>query len=150
MNLIVEELAQNPVLKKMYEQWCALEQQKYETYTSAVQKFPPLEANKVFKPIKNAVIRAVLEMEFSTEIFTEYNEDGIGEIESDKDLYVKRTVEYKSACSELYKTTISRKRSRCCWLKLKREISSPFLMLEKCIGTDCLAKKLFRNPINIL
>lgn len=60
---IVAELAKNPVLKKMYEEWCALEQQKYETYTSAVQKFPPLEENKVFKPIKNAVIKAVSEIE---------------------------------------------------------------------------------------
>ena len=64
---IVAELAKNPVLKKMYEEWCALEQQKYETYTSAVQKFPPLEKNKVFKPIKNAVIRAVLEMDSPTQ-----------------------------------------------------------------------------------
>lgn len=65
VNLIVAELAQNTVLKKMYAEWCKLEQQKYETYTSAVQKFPLLEENKVFKPIKNAVIRAVLDMDFS-------------------------------------------------------------------------------------
>ena len=68
---IVAELAKNPVLKKMYEEWCALEQQKYETYTNAVQKFPPLEENKVFKPIKNSVIRAVLEMDFVNEFQTE-------------------------------------------------------------------------------
>ncbi len=74
---IVAELAKNPVLKKMYEEWCALEQQKYETYTSAVQKFPPLEENKVFKPIKNAVIRAVLEMPFSERNFTEYKDSGM-------------------------------------------------------------------------
>ena len=61
---IVAELAKNPVLKKMYDEWCALEQQKFETYTSAVQKFPPLEENKAFKPIKNAVIHAVLDMQF--------------------------------------------------------------------------------------
>lgn len=100
---IVSLLAQNPVLKKMYEEWCKLEQQKYETYTSAVQKFPPLEENKVFKPIKNAVIRAVLEMDISTEVFSEYDEDKIGEAESDKNLYIKWTAEYKSACFELYK-----------------------------------------------
>lgn len=63
VDLIVAELAKNPVLKKMYDEWCRLEQQKYETYTSAVQKFPRLEENKAFKPIKNAVIRAVLDME---------------------------------------------------------------------------------------
>lgn len=62
---ITAELAKNPVLKKMYAEWCSLEQQKHETYTSAVQKFPPLEENKVFKPIKNAIIRAVLDMWYS-------------------------------------------------------------------------------------
>lgn len=62
---IVAELAKNPLLKKMYAEWCELEQQKYEIYTSAIQKFPPLEENKVFKPIKNAVIQAVLNMDFS-------------------------------------------------------------------------------------
>ncbi len=105
---IVAELAKNPVLKKMYEEWCVLEQQKYETYTSAVQKFPPLEENKVFKPIKNAVIRAVLEMDFSaqeldSEIFVEDSESNLGEAQSLSGLYIKWTAEYKSACSELYK-----------------------------------------------
>lgn len=100
---IVAELAKNPVLKKMYNEWCALEQKKYETYTSAVQKFPPLEENKVFKPIKNAVINAVLEMELSTDMFAEYDENVFDETESDRDLYIKWTAEYKSACSELYK-----------------------------------------------
>lgn len=61
---IVAELAKNPVLKKMYWQWCELEQRKYDTYTSAVKKFPPLEENKAFKPFKNAVIRAVLDMHY--------------------------------------------------------------------------------------
>lgn len=99
---IVSLLAQNPVLKKMYDEWCLLEQQKYETYTSAVQKFPPLEKNKVFKPIKNAVIRAVLEMDISTEMFAEYDDGAVDEGEPDKNLYIKWTAEYKSACCELY------------------------------------------------
>ena len=101
---IVSLLAQNPVLKKMYDEWCKLEQQKYETYTGAVQKFPPLEENKVFKPIKNAVIRAVLEMDFSMEMFSEYDENEIDEGEPDKKLYIKWTTEYKSACYKLYKS----------------------------------------------
>lgn len=74
---IVATLAKNPVLKKMYEEWCSLEQQKYETYTSAFQKFPPLEENKVFNPIKNAVIRAVLDMAFSTEMLAKYVEEKV-------------------------------------------------------------------------
>lgn len=105
---IIAELAKNPVLKKMYEEWCALEQQKYETYTSVVQKFPPLEENKVFKPIKNTIIRAVLNMdnlsqEPTSEMFLEQGENSFDETESNGDLYIKWTAKYKSACYELYK-----------------------------------------------
>ena len=85
---IVAELAKNPLLKKMYAEWCELEQQKYEIYTSAVQKFPPLEGNKVFKPIKNAVIKAVSEMEFPIHEIELNNDDEIliqEDLESDKE-----------------------------------------------------------------
>lgn len=105
---VVAELAKNSVLRKMYDEWCALEQQKYETYTSAVQKFPPLEENKVFKSIKNAVIQAVLEMdspaqELNSEMFVEVEEENLREAQSSSGLYIKWTAEYKSACTELYK-----------------------------------------------
>lgn len=105
---IVAELARNPVLKKMYDEWCALEQQKYETYTSAVQKFPPLEENKVFKPIKNAVIQAVWEMEspvqeLDSEMFSDSSKNDLGEAQSSSGICIKWTEEYKSACTELYK-----------------------------------------------
>ena len=59
---IVAMLAADPAIKKMYDEWCHLEQEKYATYTNAVKQFPPLNENKVFKPIKNSVINAVLEM----------------------------------------------------------------------------------------
>ncbi|MBP3855875.1 MAG: hypothetical protein IK990_09735, partial [Ruminiclostridium sp.] len=59
---IVAMLAADPAIKKMYDEWCRLEQEKYSTYTNAVKQFPPLHENKVFKPIKNSVINAVLEM----------------------------------------------------------------------------------------
>ena len=98
---IVAQLAKNPVLKKMYDEWCALEQQKYETYTSAVQKFPPLEENKVFKPIKNAVIQAVLQMdnsvqELDSEMFSDSSKNNLGEAQSSSGLYIKWIAEYKS------------------------------------------------------
>lgn len=105
---IVAELAKNPVLKKMYDEWCALEQQKYETYTSTVQKFSPLEENKVFNPIKNAVIQAVLQMdnpvqEFDSEMFSGSDENNLDKAQSSNGFYIKWTAEYKSACTELYK-----------------------------------------------
>ena len=83
---IVAELAKNPVLKKMYEEWCELERQKYETYTGAVQSFPALADNKAFKPIKNAVIRAVMDMDIPTEIeitMPSFTPDEIEEIADD-------------------------------------------------------------------
>ena len=85
---IVAELAKNPLLKKMYAEWCELEQRKYEVYTSAVQKFPPLEENKVFKPIKNAVIKVVSEMEFPVlEIEVNNDDENViqEELESDQE-----------------------------------------------------------------
>lgn len=105
---VVAELAKNSVLKKMYDEWCALEQQKYETYTSAVQKFPSLEENRVFKPIKNAVIQAVLQMDnpvqkLDSEMFVEVDEENLSEAQSSNGFYIKWTAEYKSACTELYK-----------------------------------------------
>ncbi|MBP3856102.1 MAG: hypothetical protein IK990_10890, partial [Ruminiclostridium sp.] len=59
---IVAMLAADPAIKKMYDEWCRLEQEKYATYTNAVKQFPSLHENKMFKPIKNSVINAVLEM----------------------------------------------------------------------------------------
>lgn len=59
---IVAMLAADSAIKKMYDEWCRLEQEKYATYTNAVKQFPPLQENDVFKPIKNSVINAVLEM----------------------------------------------------------------------------------------
>ena len=60
---IVVLLAADPAIKKMYDEWCRLEQEKYATYTNAVKQFPSLHENKVFKPIKNSVINAVVEMQ---------------------------------------------------------------------------------------
>ena len=81
---IVAELAKKPLRKKMYAVWCELEQQKYEVYTSAIQKFPPLEENKVFKPIKNAVIKAVSEMKFPVlEI----------EVDNDDEIFIQENLE---------------------------------------------------------
>ncbi len=59
---IVVMLADHPTIKKMYDEWCRLEQMKYATYTNAVKQFPPLHENKVFKPIKTSIINAVVEM----------------------------------------------------------------------------------------
>ena len=109
---IVAELAKNPVLKKMYEEWCELERQKYETYTGAVQSFPALADNKAFKPIKNAVIRAVMDMDIPTEIemtMPSFTPDEIEEISddlqediSDDHFHMNWRDNYKTACSLLY------------------------------------------------
>lgn len=109
---IVAELAKNPVLKKMYEEWCELERQKYETYTGAVQSFPALADNKAFKPIKNAVIRAVMDMDIPTEIeitMPSFTPDEIEEIAddtqediSDVRYHMNWRDNYKTACSLLY------------------------------------------------
>ncbi len=120
---IVTELAKNSTLEKMYAEWCALEQEKHQAYSSAVKQFPPLAENKVFKPIKNAVINTVLDMDFTLntsdcEIQEQENElpdivedepiaiedtEPQEEVCSQKKYYHKWSNEYKAACNILYK-----------------------------------------------
>ncbi len=109
---IVAELTQTPALKKMYALWCELEQQKYSTYTSAVPSFPSLEENKAFKPIKNSVIRAVLNMNISPELEIQMPSIAPDEIEEIYDEPLENISaesypmnwrgDYKTACGLMY------------------------------------------------
>ncbi|HEZ7986809.1 MAG TPA: MobP3 family relaxase [Ruminococcus sp.] len=63
---IFSELAKTPQIKAMYEKWCELERAKYKTYTQREKDIPPLEQNKVFQPVRNMIIRTVMQMKFPT------------------------------------------------------------------------------------
>lgn len=57
-------LADNDFIKKMYELWCEMEQQKHDVYSSAKIEFPSLVDNKEFKSVKNVIVQTVLQMDF--------------------------------------------------------------------------------------
>ena len=61
---IFEKLAGNESIKKMYELWCEMEQQKHDVYSSAKVQFPNLVDNKEFKSVKNMIVQTVLKMDF--------------------------------------------------------------------------------------
>ena len=61
---IFAKLADNESIKKMYELWCEMEQQKHDIYSSAKVQFPNLVDNKEFKSVKNMIIQTVLKMKF--------------------------------------------------------------------------------------
>lgn len=63
VNDILAELAKDKQVLQLYEKWCELERLKYKIYTQREPELPPLADNKVFKPVKNMIIRAVLEMQ---------------------------------------------------------------------------------------
>ncbi|HEZ7987427.1 MAG TPA: MobP3 family relaxase, partial [Ruminococcus sp.] len=63
---IFEKLAGNESIKKMYDLWCEMEQQKHDVYSSAKVQFPNLVDNKEFKSVKNMIIQTVIKMEFPT------------------------------------------------------------------------------------
>ncbi len=63
---IFEKLAGNESIKKMYELWCEMEQQKHDVYSSAKVQFPNLVDNKEFRSVKNMIIQTVIKMEFPT------------------------------------------------------------------------------------
>lgn len=61
---IFSELAKVPRIAAMYEKWCELERAKYKTYTQKEKDIPSLEQNKVFQPVRNMIIRTVIQMDF--------------------------------------------------------------------------------------
>lgn len=63
---IFARLADNDSVKKMYDLWCEMEQQKHDVYSSARVDFPLLIDNKEFRSVKNMIIQTVLEMDFPT------------------------------------------------------------------------------------
>ena len=61
---IFMRLADNESVKKMYDLWCEMEQQKHDVYSSAKVDFPSLVDNKEFRSVKNMIVQTVLNMEF--------------------------------------------------------------------------------------
>ena len=62
VNNIFLELAKDENIQQLYEKWCALERLKYKTYTQKEKEMPALTDNKVFQPVRNMIIRTVLDM----------------------------------------------------------------------------------------
>ena len=80
VNSIFSELAKDDNIRQLYEKWCSLECLKYKSYTQKEKELPPLVDNKVFQPMRNMIIRTVLDMnDFSKISEPEFleNSDGI-------------------------------------------------------------------------
>ncbi len=67
---IFARLADNESVKKMYDLWCEMEQQKHDVYSSAKVKFPDLIDNKEFRSVKNMIIQTVMKMKYPTDELT--------------------------------------------------------------------------------
>ncbi len=61
---IFMRLASNESVKKMYDLWCEMEQQKHDVYSSAKVDFPNLIDNKEFRSVKNMIVQTVMHMDF--------------------------------------------------------------------------------------
>ena len=71
------KLSEDEHIKELYDKWCEFERAKYRYYTSKDIEPPELVDNKVFKPVKNMIIKAVMNMELperKIEIQAENNE----------------------------------------------------------------------------
>lgn len=62
VNKIFSELAKDENIQQLYDKWCSLERLKYKTYTQKEAELPKLVDNKVFQPVRNMIIRTVLNM----------------------------------------------------------------------------------------
>lgn len=128
VNKIFSELAKDENIRQLYDKWCSLERLKYKTYTLKETELPELSANKVFQPLRNMIIRTVLNMkpfDVNTEIEnSEPNDEYIdntpqsmsplfdeaeplAEKETDESAaaikyYIKWADQYKKACKLIY------------------------------------------------
>ena len=128
VNKIFSELAKDENIRQLYDKWCSLERLKYKTYTLKETELPELSANKVFQPLRNMIIRTVLNMkpfDANTEIEgSEPNDEYIdnmpqnmsplfdeaeplAEKETDESAaaikyYIKWNDQYKKACKLIY------------------------------------------------
>lgn len=57
------ELSKNEHIKDLYDKWCEFEKAKYRFYTAKEIELPSLTDNKAFKPVKNMIIRTVLDID---------------------------------------------------------------------------------------
>lgn len=62
VNKIFSELAKDENIRQLYDKWCSLERLKCKTYTQKEKELPALTDNKVFQPVRNMIIRTVLNM----------------------------------------------------------------------------------------
>ena len=128
VNKIFSELAKDENIRQLYDKWCSLERLKYKTYTQKETELPELSANKVFQPVRNMIIRTVLNMkpfDANTEIEgSEPNDEyfdntpqnmsplfdeaePLAETETDESAaaikyYIKWNDQYKKACKLIY------------------------------------------------
>ena len=57
---IVRLIASDPLIEEQYDLWYKLQCEKYRTYTDAMPPKLPLEEEKEFRPIRNAVVKAAV------------------------------------------------------------------------------------------
>ena len=128
VNKIFSELEKDENIRQLYEKWCSLERLKYKTYTQKEAELPELVDNKGFQPVRNMIIRTVLNMkpfDVNTEIEgSEPNDEyfdntpqdmsplfdesePLAETETDESAaaikyYIKWNDQYKKACKLIY------------------------------------------------
>ena len=107
VNSIFSELANDDNIRQLYEKWCSLESLKYKSYTQKEKELPPLVDNKVFQPVRNMIIRTVLDMNYPV-IDVEIEEPEPTEQFANDDFYVDILLKFdESEQSENDKVTFS-------------------------------------------
>ena len=107
VNSIFSELAKDNNIRQLYEKWCSLESLKYKSYTQKEKELPPLVDNKVFQPVRNMIIRTVLDMNYPV-IDVEIEQPEPTEQFANDDFYVDISPQFdESEQSENDKVTFS-------------------------------------------
>lgn len=103
---IFVKLADNDSIKKMYDLWCEMEQQKHDLYSSAKIDFPALTYNKEFRSVKNMIIQTVMKMEYPVAEMT-YLSEITDEIVLDSEQQFNEIVQTETASEIQQQSVIS-------------------------------------------
>ena len=133
---IFARLADNESVKKMYDLWCEMEQQKHDVYSSAKVQFPKLVDNKEFRSVKNMIVQTVLNMDFPVHEIEVEKSDLSTKIDDTKaDSDVKNSVRNENTEIEIKSLNYLEKQDIENEM-LASTIFSLFINLSRCIEDD--------------
>lgn len=105
INFIIDELEKDENISELYNLWCKYNDKIIEMYQQTKAEYIPLSQNKIFKPLKNIIIREALNIfygEISFNDIEDEDDEPIDHEHTDKTFYETHPVLYEYQMAKMY------------------------------------------------